>query len=103
MRLHFCKWQGDEGQGEDDGEFHLRIPKCSAGAQRVDPSTPPTDRGVRRGAEPDQRVEGSHHFHRPAVSYQAFLMTIAFHDLFCKNVFVVKIFFTFLSQKIINF
>ncbi len=43
VRLCFREWQGDEGQGEDDGELHLRIPERSAGAQRVDPSTPPPD------------------------------------------------------------
>lgn len=43
VRLRFREWQGDEGQGEDDGELHLRVPERSAGAQRVDPSTAPPD------------------------------------------------------------
>lgn len=60
MRLCVCEWQGDEGQGEDDGELHLRTPECSAGAQRVDPSAAAPDRGIGHGAEPNQRVEGPH-------------------------------------------
>lgn len=61
--LRFCEWQRNEGQGEDVGEFHLWIPQRSAGAQRVDSSSPPSDWSVRHGAEPDQRVEGTHHSH----------------------------------------
>lgn len=58
VRLRLRQRQGDQGQSEDGGELHLRIPERSAGPGRVVPSTAAPDRGVRHGAEPDQGLEG---------------------------------------------
>lgn len=58
--LRVCKRQRDEGQSEDDGELHLQLPERPAGAERVDAAAAPADRGVRRRAESDQKLEGSH-------------------------------------------
>lgn len=95
VRLCFRERQGDEGQSEDDGELHLQLSECSARTEHMDSSTPPRDRSVRHGAEPDQKLEGSHtnlkkvgrttHFHQLSVFdlYNGFLWT-----LFC---FLVQI------------
>lgn len=86
--LRFCERQGDEGQGEDDGELHPRIPKCSAGAQRVDPPSPPPDWGVRHGAEPDQRVEGANNGHQSEVLQRVHLLLKGLCDcVFCSLIF----------------
>lgn len=58
--LCLCEWKGVEGPGENGGELHLQLHECSAGAQRVDSTTPAADWGVRRRAEPDKKLEGAH-------------------------------------------
>lgn len=58
VRLRLRQRQGDEGQSEDGGELHLRIPERSAGTRRVVPPTAPPDRGIRHRVEPDQGLEG---------------------------------------------
>lgn len=58
LRRRLREWEGDEEQSGHDRELHPPALHLAAGGHCVGPQTPPADRDLGHGAEPDQRLEG---------------------------------------------